>query len=308
MENQDRQIVESRSFPLPELLSRVADGATVARQRLLDWGVGVPDGDRISQAVALLREAARTGHIQPADDGVAPVLRAAWVAADFIDIAAFLPQDRVKAVRQELTVASTGELWPPQGLRRALQFQSQHWIAAILLHAGLNVEYACFSSNRQIKLPEFFVHRDDDRIAVEVKRPESARRIGPSVVEANAKFADHKDSWGAIILELTDCVLPAREEEFQQHAETLRAIAHGAIWDAQHGTYKPGFERIIYLGVVYRGAWAVGGPSGTRLRLIGIALHTGYCGEPKSRQEEASTWFQVEVNCAYNGVITRLGR
>jgi hypothetical protein len=252
MASQDHSILESRSFPLPELLSRLADGAVVAREQLLAWGVDVPEGDRISQAISVLREAAHTGKILPANDGVAPVLRAAWVVADFIDIAAFLPQDRVKAVRKELGIASAGQLWPPQGRRQSLQFQSQHWIAAILLHSGLNVQYARFSSNRQIKLPEFFVLRDNERIAVEVKRPESDKRVGASVVDANAKFVDHKDSWGAIVLELTDCVLPTRDDEFQRRAEDLREVAHNTMWDAERGTYKEGFDRIIYLGAVYR--------------------------------------------------------
>lgn len=306
MESQDRRILESRSFPLPELLSRVADGGAVARDQLVAWGVEVPANDRISQAVALLRDAARTGQILPANDGVAPVLRAAWVAADFADIAAFLPREKVKAVRQELGIACAGDLWPAPGSRQPLQFQSQHWIAAIMLHAGLNVQYARFSSAKRVKLPEFFVTHNGERIAVEVKRPESDRRVSASVTEANAKFADHPGCWGAIILELTDCVLPAREDEFQHRAEVLRAIAHNTIWDANLGTYKDGFQRVIYLGAVYRGAWAIAGPNASRLRLVGIALHYGYGGHPRSTQENVSAWFQMEVNCAYDGVITRL--
>lgn len=306
MNGDDRRMLESRSFPLPELLNRVAAGAVIARKQLADWGVDVQSDDRISQAVDLLEGAARSGLIPPSNDGVAPVLRAAWVATDFADIASFLPKEKVKAVRQELSIACKGALWPSPGSRQPLQFQSQHWITAILLHAGLDVQYARFSAGRKGKLPEFFVSRSGERIAVEVKRPESDRRVAASVEEAQAKFADHPDCWGAVILELTDCVLPAREDAFQERAEALRTLAHEAIWDVRRGTYKPGFERIIYLGAVYRGAWAISEPSGSRLRIVGVALHYGYGGLPGSVQDRLSAWFQVEVNRAYDGVIARI--
>lgn len=302
-----RKMLESRTFPLSSLLSRIAEKAVTARGRLVEWGIRVPDDDRITQAIGLLREAAKSGQILPETAGVSPVLRAAWVAADFIDIAAFLPPERVKAVRQELTLACVGELWPKKGSRQPLQFQTQHWIAAILLHAGLEVDYARFSSKRRAKIPEFFVLNGAQRIAVEVKRPESERRVAASVIEANAKFADH-NCWGAIVLELTDCVMPAKVEEFQNRAEALRTIAHQTIWDVERGTYHPDFRRVIYLGAVYRGAWAVAEEGATRLRLVGIALHYGYTGHPNSLQGHTSSWFQREFNRAYEGVVLRIDK
>jgi hypothetical protein len=147
----------------------------------------------------------------------------------------------------------------------------------------------------------------NQRIAVEVKRPESDRRLEAAVVSAKEKFADHPDCWGAIVLELTDCLLPTNEKDIEARIMALRDAAHMVIWDEQTRAYKPGFGRVVYLGVVFRAAWAIGGETNSRLRLLGIGLHSGYSSHSNSVQGLTATWFQKAFNRAYDEVVLRIG-
>ena len=297
--------IESRTFVLREFFAQLAERTDRAANALSSWGVTVPSGSRLAQASEVLRATASGGQVQATSTDVAPVLRAVWVAADFVDIAAFLPRDRVKSVREELTIALQGELWPPFGTRQPLQMQSQHWVTSLLLHRGLDIEYAVYSSRRQVKIPEFYLRNGTQRIAVEVKRPESERGIAAAVESANSKFHEHGTP-GAIVLELTDCIAPAREEEFDAVATALMLTAHDTLWDAHCREFRPGFQKVIYLGGIFRGAWAVAADRESHLRLLGMAFHQGYSRHPKSLEGHRSEWLQREFNQAIDNLIARV--
>ena len=173
---------ESRPVPLGELLALVAARGDVAREILIRRRVRVRSGSRLEQASASPRVAAGHGHVDASPEPVDPVLLAVWVAADFADIAAYLPEPLVKSVRQELTVALCGDLWPSRGNRQSLQLQTQHWIGAVLLHAGIEIEHANSSSKSPGKIPEFLLQTGfsalESRSSVRRAQSGSRRRSG----------------------------------------------------------------------------------------------------------------------------------
>ena len=296
---------ESKPVPIPDLLERVAALADGALATINGWGVRVQETSRLEQASSVLRATAAAGRVEPNSAAVTPVLRALWVAADFADIAAYLPESRVKSIRVELQAALSGELWPDKGSRQPLQLQTQHWIGAMLLHSGLETDHAVYSAKREVKIPEFFVRDGLQRIGVEVKRPESRRRVQTVVAEAMEKFASHR-CFGAIVLEITDCIQGSSAGELEAEAVAVMREAHGAVWNDQRGEYRPGFEKLIYLGGVVRGAWEVPAEDSTRLRMMGHALHQGYTNHPRTLQGIVSDRLQGRFDTAFSGVIARL--
>ena len=296
---------ESTPVPIPQLLSRVADAGDAAAAKLESWGVRLETDSRLAQASALLRAAAERGRLNADHESVAPVLRAVWVAADFADIAEYLPEDRVKSVRQELSIALRGELWPSKGSRQPLQFQTQHMVGAILLHSGIEIEHIPFSSKRQVKAPEFFFMDCLTRVGVEVKRPESRARIPTLLGEAMQKFTPH-DCYGAIVLEITDCLEGVSEAEFLRVGQEVMAEAHATVWNIERNEYRPGFRSLLYLGGIVRGGWEVPAEDQSRLRLVGHAFHQGYIGHPGSLQSFVSDRTRASFNRAIAGVVQRL--
>lgn len=296
---------ESTPVPIPQLLRAVADEGDRARQALANWGVVVSDGSRLEAAAALLREAAAEGQIDPRPEAVLPVLRALWVAADFADIATYLPASRVTSIRRELTTAVNGQLWPPAGSRQPLQLQTQHWIGAILTHAGLELEHATASASHAVRIPEFFIVNGLKRIGVEVKRPESRRRLPTMIQEAMTKFSAH-DCFAAIVLELTDCIESESEPELVAQGNELMRVTHETVWDDARGDFRAGYGSLIYLGAVARGGWQVPAEDKSRLRLMGHAWHRGYARHANSLHGRRSQWLQEQANRAFMGVIARL--
>lgn len=296
---------ESTPTPISALLERLAVTGDQASSTLASWGIKTVGDSRLAQASAFLREVAATGTIQPTMDAVLPVLRAIWVAADFADIAGYLPENRVKSVRQELSVAINGPLWPPPGQRQALQYQTQHWIGAVLFHAGLEIEHIPFSAKRQVKIPEFWIAAGLRPIGVEVKRPESVARLPVTVADAMEKFRNHA-CYGAIVLELSDCLTPGPEASLRGQGNSLMETVHQTVWDDPGNRYKPGFEKLIYVGGIVRGAWERPAEHSNRLRFFGHAFHQGYSPDPNSLQGIRSRWLQDFMNKAFSDVVWRM--
>jgi hypothetical protein len=82
--------------------------------------------------------------------------------------------------------------------------------------------------------------------------------------------------------------------------------AHAAVWDVERGQFRPGFEQLIYLGGVVRGAWEVPAEDTSRLRMMGHAFHQGYTNHPRSWQGIVSDRLQRQFNSAFTAVIARL--
>lgn len=282
-----------------------------ASSMLANWGINIVGDSRLAQASAFLREVATMGSVEPTTDAVLPVLRAIWVAADFADIAGYLPENRVKSVRQELSVAINGPLWPLAGQRQALQYQTQHWLSdSTLARCGAvsrrpRIEHIPFSAKRKVKIPEFWIAKGLYPIGVEVKRPESVARLPVTVAEAMEKFRNH-DCYAAIVLELSDCLTPGPEASLRRQGNSLMEIIHGTVWDDAGNRYKPGFEKLIYVGGIARGAWERPVKHTNRLRLFGHAFHQGYSPDPNSLQGIRSGWLQDFMNKAFSDVVWRM--
>jgi hypothetical protein len=297
---------ESASVPIPQLLQRIAAAVDQAAAKFASWGVRIEAGSRLEQASAVLREAASLRHINADHTSIEPVLRAMWVAVDFCDIAAYLPGDRVRSIRQELSVAVKGELWPPKGARQSVQFQTQHMIGAILFHSGVKIQHVAFSHKRPAKAPEFFFMDCLTRVGVEVKRPESRRRIPTLLAEAMQKFVSHS-CLGAVVMEISDCIEAKSEKEFHDQGAAVMREAHDAVWDTERNQYRPGFGKLIYLGGIVRGGWEVPANDQSRLRLVGHAFHKEYSGHKGTVQAFVSDRTRTSFNQAISSLIARIG-
>jgi hypothetical protein len=105
------------------------------------WGVRLPKASRSEQALAVLRDIARTGLFAPHQRGDSLGIRGLEFALDFGAIARTLPPSRVADLRKDLQDANRGPLDPPDSERGALQLQSQLTVRAAIELMGVTVDH-----------------------------------------------------------------------------------------------------------------------------------------------------------------------
>lgn len=82
--------------------------------------------------------------------------------------------------------------------------------------------------------------------------------------------------------------------------------AHESLWDSQWSDFKPGFREVIYLGGIFRGAWATAVDQASQLRLLGTPSHQAYAPHSNSLKGKRSLWRQAEFNLAIDNLIGRI--
>jgi len=298
---------ESEPRPLRDIFLALAEELPRTRNQLVKWGVRVPNESRLHQAEDSLRALAERGSLPLDDDEVRPAVNALWTASDFADIGEYLPAERVKSVRRELEQALQGPLWPHAGQRQSLQLQTQHWLGALFLHHGVRIEHVRFKHDDSRKAPEFMVERGLHKLGIEVKRPESVRRIEASVADARDKFLA-RDCAGGVVIEITDLLENTSSDQFVAKARELALRAYSTVWRLPNRGFHSGFERVIYVAVLGRGLWTAAGEQRNRLRASGIAFTAPFAQPNGGLRDFQGRWLQQTLYGAFNDVVARLQR
>lgn len=258
---------------------------------------------RLDLARARLSEIAERGAV--GEDDVSGALRVIWVALDFVEIAHTLPAERVKAVRQGIETALRGPLWPESGARQALQFQTQHWIGALLRRSGIELEVPTYSSRRSRKSPDFLISDGILPIPLEVKRPERARRIAPSVLDACEQLRAGGTP-GGVLLELSDCLPHDDAGTFERQAGALTDIARTVVWREDGRGFRPGRQWITFLGVIGRGARLIDPADPSRLGAFAYSSAATFSDPPNTVHDRKAQRLHAYLIRAFSGMVDRV--
>jgi hypothetical protein len=271
---------------------------------LSSWGIEAAGQSRLSLALARLDELARTGYVSPDPDAIRRDLRALWISSDFAEIAETLPPRREKALRREITTALQGDLWPTSGSRQPLQLQSQCWLRAILVKAGLQPQSIPFSSKKPKKAPEFFLENGNTWYGIEVKRPERAQNVPAALADAQAKFVS-QDCHGGVIIEASDCLEAVAANTMEASVRNLACDAFATIWEGGRG-FRPGFDKIMYIGLIARGHHVECPSAPQRLRSAVVTSAAHFAVVEGTLLDHRAHWLHGEVLKAFELVRARM--
>ena len=237
----------------------VRDVAREARTDLGDsidalkaWGVKIEEDSRLHQALSILEHAETTGVLAPLHRGDQLGLRALELAFDYSAIARTLPDEKIAAVRRELEQSTQGPLEPTDGGRGAVQLQSQFIVRAALVLAN-EIPIRPAKSKPGVSVPDLVLENGMTNYAVEVKRPEKAKNVVPRMVDARNQL-NKSGMTGAILIDITDCVRGASNEQVDCEVSRLALRMYDLIFANERG-HKRGYEGVMSAGTFARTAW-----------------------------------------------------
>lgn len=258
------------------------------------WGVSVSPDSRLFAAQELLARLAEAGTFPTVRHESRRAVNALLAAQDFAEIAGRLPPNRVAEVRKELQVAvDRGSLDQDEdeNERQPYQYQGQHWIGTVLHIAGLN---PTLPRVRRGKSPDYLVENGTRRYGIEVKRPASERSISRRLEHAVEQLAGF-DVFGAVVLDLTDCMADTEPSVFLPEGERLGNVADAIVWDSVRERHQPGFERIIMMTVVLRGAWGIRNTTPTRIQFFNASASSVFVAASGSLLDHHACWLRKSL-------------
>jgi hypothetical protein len=256
------------------------------------WGVRVAEDSRLHEARLALVQVAIDGAF-PADPGEArSVVNALITAQDFAEIAARLPPHRVAEVRKELQISvDRGSVRQNEDDRQPYQLQSQHWVGTVLDLGGLSPS---LPPVRQGKSPDFFVYNGTAKYGVEVKRPVSEKAIRARLQDAIDQLTA-VDVYGAVVLDLTDCMKDSHPDTFVPEGERLGNVVDAIIWDEKAQRHHLGFERIIMATAFARGAWSIAQTNPPRVGFVNISASSVFAAYSGNLRDHHAKWLRESL-------------
>ncbi len=194
---------------MPLLANRLAD----TMGKIERWaGISISGSSRVAEAVRVLRSVAPSSAFSGSREDLTRVAHAVRDAQDFWVIGNMLGPQTLLPVVTALRHAIGGNLG--QTPHPAYQAQSELWVGAMIAAAGTQI--GVMSSSDETR-PDFVLTEGTLQYSVEVKRPESLRRARQLVSGAAQQLLPDRFHGGALVVDLTDCLLP----------ELVMHFAHG---------------------------------------------------------------------------------
>lgn len=246
----------------PWNMAHVARRLEAAIESLRGVDLRIPEGSRLPEAVAVLRECARDESYPEDKEARLRITAAISTAYEMVQVTDYLPESLGDSLREDLRRAVKGTLVARDpGPDR--QIQSQLHVGAILAASGLRVGVP---DPQATTIPDFVVNVGDLEIPLEVKRPSSVQGLLDSVDKAVAQMQGYSQGRGsyALFIDLSDVVCDGRSDSWEVSVSKDQGFgaAATAASDRIHGKAheRRGHERMLLLVAIAKAARWQGAP------------------------------------------------
>lgn len=168
------------------------------------WRLPRVVASRLAYAARHLDKVAASGSYGDDDDELTETLDAITLCTDFLQIAATLPDERLREVADELAIAIRGSMSGTSKGRQPWEYLSQYWFGTALAVAHV-VPHIVPQTKAEKSRPDFVVRIAGVDCAVEVKRPESFNSARDALDRAAGQLRNFELP-GAAVLDLSDCI------------------------------------------------------------------------------------------------------
>lgn len=184
---------------MADLADRMMEALTVIEE----WGIRVDAISRLREGERLLRDVAAANAFPQSHDKLVRVAHAARDAQEFSEISGMLPDEPIHKVAVALRDAATSQT--SETSLHPYQAQAELWVGAMLSCAADFV-----GSPRGRGRPDYIVREGNMQYGIEVKRPESTRRVMRRAFKAAKQLRLDAPNYhgGALVMDLTDCLEP----------------------------------------------------------------------------------------------------
>lgn len=267
------------------LFTETADRLEAAIIRLQAWSATIPTSSRLHDAIIVLRRVADQNALPPDRIVQSLAFHAFHTAYDFIEIASYLPENRVASIRKALNKAVLGALDERDTRQEPFQLQSELRIGAALRRAGLKPVNPKLGNG---KTPDFIIKNATFTYAVEVKRPSKSKGCIRLVRAAQPQISA-APAGGVIVLDITTLVSELTSTELREQVNELTRIVRQEIWVPERG-FKPGFEKTLGLVIVARAIERVELSEGGYVRVLNVANASTFAPVENSLQQHRAEW------------------
>ena len=286
------ELVLSEPRKFPETCAEASKNLAIAIETLRNWGIRIRENSRLVDAVNVLASRANEQGFPLDPLSARKLVNALSVARDFSDIAGGLPKERVAQVRSQLQLSvAKGSLAQDETERQSYQLQSQYWIGRVLVAGGTA---AVPVREGKTKSPDFLVTRDLAKYAVEVKRPMSARAIKVNIEKAVEQFSEI-GLLGVVVLDITDCMTDQTPETFMRDVERLGETIDDIIWDSVGNKFRAGFESIMLISSVARGAYQVVKSGSPQIGFVNVSASSVFTTATGNLRDHHAQWLRLRI-------------
>jgi hypothetical protein len=285
--------------PVREMARETALDLTTTAERLEKWGVRIPAGSRIPQALAILDDVARSGRFTPEQRGSHEGFQALQFAMDIRVIADSLPAGRVKELRSDIEKCVSGSLMPKPDELEPSQFQSQLIVRSAFWQMGVDPQVptkAKFGAGRR---PDILIENGASTYGIEVKRPTKESTILSNATTASEQVS-HPGLKGGVILDLTDCLAGVAPGEVDD-----RLLSHyegvARLFFKDGVGFVPGQSHMIIAGVLARPMWVLeGGSADPQVAVHSTSAVGAFGTSPGTLDFRRAVWIRETFNSGMN--------
>jgi hypothetical protein len=167
------------------------------------WGVVLPRGSWLGEAITRLEHVSESGSIGQTDDDLRYTSAAVAWAVDLYHISTCLGGEPSRLVAVELGKITHGRLLARGGASVAKSYLSQFWVGALLAQSKLKPSILAYEVAGRAK-PDYLIECGRVKFAVEVKRPGNRDAVTRNVHLAGDQIRQF-DRPGIIVIDATDC-------------------------------------------------------------------------------------------------------
>jgi hypothetical protein len=122
----------------------------------------------------------------------------------------------------------------------------------------------------------------------------SERAIRARLTDANDQLAA-LGLHGAVVLDLTDCIGESTPRIVESEGERLGTAVDEIIWDGIRNQLRAGFERIILVSSVVRGAFQLTESEPIRINFVNVSASTVFTRTTGSLLDHHAQWLRARI-------------
>ncbi len=188
----------------PDLLKELAQRLQVGLKKLRGWGLAIPAFGRLDAAIRVLERIAAAGAMPTDMSELRKMAYAIRDAEEFALIADALLEPPKGDLRRDLERAAGGELAGTTiSTRKAVQYQTQLWVAAAYAHAGVRVRPLATGT---VPTPDYELDDATMEYGIEVKRPIKGLRPDKLISDSARKLQNPKYHGGCVVIDVSDAM------------------------------------------------------------------------------------------------------
>jgi hypothetical protein len=299
----DRRVKESKVVvpvrPVREMAKEAAADLRATAERFGNWGLRIPAGSRIAQAISVLDDVSTSGRFTPQQRAGLEGFQALQFSMDMRAVADTLPEGKVKELRTDIEKCISGPLAPNADNLEPAQFQSQLIVRSAFWRMGVDPQVPTKAQFGDRKRPDILIANGLSTYGIEVKRPTKDSTVLSNATSASGQILT-PGLKGGVILDLTDCMAGVASSDVDD-----RLLAHydalAALFFKNGVGFVPGQSHMIVAGVMARPMWVLQADSVDAQVAVHSTSAVGAFGvSPGTLDFRRATWIRDTFNEGMN--------